>query len=275
MRVANSETMIIEQFADLLFESEVKRRPVPPLTDTHPELALESAYRIQQLNIERRTRAGETIIGHKIGLTGKPMQEKFGVSEPDFGHLLNTMLLDADAPLDLGPLIDPQIEVEPAFVLGRELRGPGLTVEDVIDATEYIVACYEIIDSRIVDWRIKLQDTVADNGSSARFILGREKIKPGNLVLDNLATELKLDGEIVDSGNTRAILGHPAMGIAWLGNKVSEFGVALEEGHVVLPGTCIRSFRLSGHQQAQGRIEGLGGESIDIIGTPYVSSQGQ
>ena len=275
MSVANSETMMIEQCADLLFESEVKRRPVPPLTETHPQLTLESAYRIQRLNIERRTRAGETIIGHKIGLTGKPMQEKFGVSEPDYGHLLNTMQLDAEAPLDLGSLIDPQIEVEPAFVLGRELRGPGLTVEDVIDATEYIVACYEIIDSRIIDWRIKLQDTVADNGSSARFILGRKKVKPGDLALDNLATELELDGENVAKGNTRAILGHPAMGIAWLGNSISGFGVTLEEGHVVLPGTCIRSFRLAGHQQARGSIEGLGGVSIEIIGTPYVSNQSQ
>jgi 2-keto-4-pentenoate hydratase len=262
----------LQGLADRLFDAESSRRPVLPLTEGYPDLSLEDAYRIQQLNIERRIRNGESIIGHKIGLTGAPMQEKFGVNEPDYGHLMNTMLLSASGPLDLSPLIDPQIEVEPAFILARELAGPGLTVEDVIEATDYVVACYEVIDSRIINWRIKLQDTVADNGSSARFILGSEKVKPDGLKLDDLDTRLEFDGQIVDTGNTRAILGHPARGIAWLGNKLAEFGIKLEAGHIVLPGTCIRSFRLLGHGVVKGSIAGLGSVAMEISGTPSVTS---
>lgn len=264
-------TYSLQTLADRLHQAELSKQPVPPLTDEVPELSLEEAYRIQQLNIERRLTTGETIIGHKIGLTGAPMQKKFGVSEPDYGHLMNTMLLSSEQPLDLSPLIDPQIEVEPAFILSRKLAGPGLTVEDVIAATDHVVACYEVIDSRIINWRIKLQDTVADNGSSARFILGSEKVSPGSLVLDDLDTRLEFDGNTVDTGNTSAILGHPARGIAWLGNKVAEFGITLEAGHIVLPGTCIRSFRLFGHREVRGSIAGLGSVTMQIEGAPTVT----
>ncbi len=212
-----------------------------------------------------------SIIGHKIGLTAKAMQELFGVREPDYGHLLNTMLHDARAPLDLGTLIDPQVEVEPAFVLGRRLQGPGVSIAAVLAATDYISVCLEIIDSRIIDWRIKLQDTVADNGSSARVVLGSMKVDPSGIGLDDLETELELDGSVVETGNTSAILGHPANGIAWLANRISEFGIALEPGHIVLPGTCTRSVRLRGHHQALGRIAGLGEVSLQLTGVPAVS----
>ena len=262
------------QLANSLFDAESERRSIAPLTDSCPDLELEDAYRIQQINVDRRIAAGEKIIGHKIGLTGKPMQEKFGVDEPDYGHLLDTMYQDEDEALDLEKLIDPQVEVEPAFILGKQLAGPGLTSADVIAATDYVVACFEVIDSRITDWRIKLPDTVADNGSSARFTLGTQKISPDGLELDNLETVLEIDGEIVDTGNTNAILGHPANGIAWLGNKVAEFGVVLEAGHVVLPGTCIRSFRISGHRKATGRIAGLGAVTLHIEGIPYSKNVG-
>jgi 2-keto-4-pentenoate hydratase len=272
MNQRNSKMHIVERLANRLYESEANRRPIPPLTDEYPDLNLETAYRIQQWNIERRLAQGEKLIGHKIGLTGKPMQEKFGVTEPDYGHLLDTMQLEIDAPLDLSPLIDPQIEVEPGFVLGKRLQGPGLDIEDVIAATEYVVACYEIIDSRIVNWRIRLQDTVADNGSSSRFILGTDKVDPRELALDDLETVLEFDGRVVESGNTRAILGHPARGIAWLGNRIAEFGVALEAGQVVLPGTCIRSSRLAGHRTVRGSIAGLGSVELKITGAPFISN---
>lgn len=273
----NRESIVpgnLSELAEKLYVAEIERQPIDPLTDACPELTLDDAYRIQQLNIERRVAAGARIVGHKIGLTGKPMQVKFGVDEPDYGHLLDCMYHDEEAPLDLGQLIDPQMEVEPAFVLGRRLAGPGLTIDDVIAATDHVVVCFEVIDSRIRNWRIKLADTVADNGSSARFTLGQDKIDPEGLALDNLQTELEVDGEIVESGNTRAILGHPANGIAWLGNKIGEFGVALEAGHAVLPGTCIRSFRIAGCHQARGRIAGLGEVILNFEGAPYAGRTG-
>jgi 2-keto-4-pentenoate hydratase len=197
----------------------------------------------------------------------------FGVSEPDYGHLLDTMMHDERTPLDLGALIDPQIEVEPAFVLGSRLSGPGVGVADVLAATDHIRVCFEVIDSRITDWQVRLQDTVADNGSSARVVLGAVKADAADLELGNLETELELDGVVVETGNTRAILGHPAKGIAWLANRIAEFGLTLDAGHVVLPGTCTRCVRIGGHTRAAGRIEGLGEVTLQLVGAPSVPNK--
>jgi 2-keto-4-pentenoate hydratase len=231
------------------------------------------AYRIQQANVERRLARGERVVGHKIGLTARAMQELFRVNEPDYGHLLDTMLHDERVPLDLGTLIDPQIEVEPAFVLGSRLQGPNVGVVDVLAATEYVCVCFEVIDSRIVDWRVRLQDTVADNGSSARVVLGALKADPAALELDNLETELEVDGIVVETGNTSAILGHPANGIAWLANRIWEFGLTLDAGHVVLPGTCTRCVRIGGYRHVAGRIEGLGEVTLQLVGAPSVPNK--
>lgn len=266
------ENPLVRRLAEELHRAEIDRRPIEPLTRTHPELSLDEAYGIQQFNVDRRLNRGERIIGHKIGLTARAMQVKFGVDEPDYGHLLDTMWLDGRAPLDMGALIDPQIEVEPAFVLGADLTGPGITIAEVIAATDYVSVCFEIIDSRIVDWRIRLQDTVADNGSSARVVLGAERHRPGDLTLDDMETELEVDGRVVETGNTSAILGHPAEGVAWLANAISRFGVGLKAGHVVLPGTCTRSYRINKHREARGRIQGLGEVRLALAGQPYVDT---
>jgi 2-keto-4-pentenoate hydratase len=265
----SAEQPSIRPLADELFRAEENRRPVEPLTQRHPALSLDDAYRIQQFNIDRRLAQGGRVIGHKIGLTARAMQIKFGVDEPDYGHLLDTMWLDGSDALDMGELIDPQIEVEPAFVLGADLSGPDVSIDDVMEATDYISVCFEIIDSRIVDWRILLQDTVADNGSSARVVLGEERHRAGDLRLDDMETELEVDGRVVETGNTSAILGHPAQGVAWLANAISRFGVGLKAGHVVLPGTCTRSYRINGHKEARGRIHGLGEVRLALTGRPF------
>jgi 2-keto-4-pentenoate hydratase len=264
---------LIARCAAELHRAESSRRPTAPLTRTYPQLTVPEAYRIQQANIERRLAGGERVVGHKIGLTARAMQEMFGVSEPDYGHLLDTMLHDERMPLDLTGLIDPQIEVEPAFVLGKRLKGPGVGVDDVLAATNHLRVCFEVIDSRIVDWQVRLQDTVADNGSSARVVLGALKIDPATLALDNLETELEVDGTVVETGNTSAILGHPANGIAWLANRLSEFGLTLDPGHVVLPGTCTRCVRIGGHRRVAGRIDGLGEVTLQLVGSPSVPNK--
>ena len=262
---------VIVRCADALYQAETTRRPIQPLTRAHADLSVADAYRIQQFNIERRLRSGQRIVGHKIGLTARAMQEKFGVNEPDYGHLLDAMVLDGTRALDLGTLVDPQIEVEPAFFLGRRLKGPGVTAAEVMAATEYVSVCFEIIDSRFIDWKVRLQDTVADNGSSARVVLGAKRVKPAALALDKLDTELEIDGKVMERGNTGEILGHPANGVAWLANYVGGFGVALETGHIVLPGTCTRSRRIYGCRRLVGRIAGLGEISLDVTGTPAVT----
>jgi 2-keto-4-pentenoate hydratase len=264
---------LIDRCAAVLDGAESSRRPIEPLTNRFPGLTVPEAYRIQQANVERRLKRGEHVVGHKIGLTARAMQEMFGVNEPDYGHLLDTMLHDERVPLDLSTLIDPQIEIEPAFVLGSKLQGPNVGVADVLAATEYVCVCFEVIDSRIIDWRVRLQDTVADNGSSARVVLGAFKADPNALELDNLGTELELDGVVRETGNTSAILGHPANGIAWLANRISEFGLRLDAGHVVLPGTCTRCVRIGGHSRVAGRIEGLGEVTLQLVGTPSVPNR--
>jgi 2-keto-4-pentenoate hydratase len=269
---ASSDTGIVDNCAAALAKAERSRQPIQPLTELFPQLSLIDAYGIQRANIARRTQTGERIVGHKIGLTARTMQELFGVDEPDYGHLLDTMMHDASLALDLSELIDPQIEVEPAFVLARPLAGPGLTGADVLSATAYISTCFEVIDSRIADWRIRVQDTVADNGSSARVVMGSRKVKPDALALDTLETVLELDGEIVERGNTSAILGHPANGVAWLANKLAEFGVTLEAGDVILPGTCTRCRRIAGHRVVRGNIAGLGDVSLQLQNAPSIIS---
>ena len=264
---------LIARCAAVLHGAESNRRPVEPLTNRFPELTVPEAYRIQQANVERRLARGEHVVGHKIGLTARAMQELFGVNEPDYGHLLDTMLHDERVPLDLSALIDPQIEIEPAFVLGSRLQGPNVGIADVLAATEYVCVCFEVIDSRIIDWRVRLQDTVADNGSSARVVLGAFRAAPNTLELDNLETELELDGVVRETGNTSAILGHPANGIAWLANRISEFGLTLDAGHVVLPGTCTRCVRIGGHARVAGRIEGLGEVTLQLAGAPSVPNR--
>lgn len=271
MNLDRERAALVDRCAGLLAQAEADRRPIEPLTAMFPQLDVADAYRVQQANVQRRLARGERIVGHKIGLTAKAMQELFKVDEPDYGHLLDTMMHPAGRPLGLETLIDPQIEVEPAFVLGRRLQGPGLSEADVLKATQCVMVCLEVIDSRIIGWRIRLPDTVADNGSSARVVLGPRMVPPAGLALDDLATELELDGKVVETGNTSAILGHPAKSIAWLANRIAAFGLALEPGHYVLPGTCTRSVRLRGHRRVAGRIAGLGEVVLQLQGRPAVT----
>jgi 2-keto-4-pentenoate hydratase len=270
--MSENDADLVARLASSLFVAEAERRPIDPLTDAYPDLSVTDAYRIQQTNVERRVSAGETVIGHKIGLTAKAMQDLFNVDEPDYGHLLNTMNHEQSQPLDLGELIDPQIEVEPAFVLGKPLAGPGVTKAEALAATDYVAVCFEVIDSRIVDWRIKLQDTVADNGSSARVVLGSQRTRPDDDALGNSHTVLEVDGVEVETGNTSAILGHPAVSVAWLVNKLAEFDVELQAGDIVLPGTCTRCYRIGGHRRIAGRIDGLGSVALELAGAPTVTN---
>ena len=147
-------------------------KPIDPFTETYPNITIGEAYRIQIITVERRVSEGRKVVGKKIGLTSPTMQQMFNVTEPDYGHLLDDMLVYQGEELSTSRLLQPRIEGEIAFVLERDLMGPGITPTDVIRATAGVIAALEIIDSRIRDWKIKIQDTVADNASSAAFVLG-------------------------------------------------------------------------------------------------------
>ncbi|MBC7325499.1 MAG: fumarylacetoacetate hydrolase family protein [Moorella sp. (in: Bacteria)] len=228
--------MNYQAIAAELLAAEVNCQPIEPLTATYPELTVEDAYRIQLAGIEMKLTKGRKVIGKKIGLTSKGMQQLLGVNEPDYGHLLDNMLLLAGEACRREELLWPRVEGELAFILKDTLKGPGVTIADVLRATEGIMPAFEIVDSRIRDWKIKLADTIADNASSARLVLGSRMVPVKDLDLRLIGMVLEKNGEVVSSGAGAAVWGHPAAAVAWLANKLAAFDIALEAGEIILSG---------------------------------------
>ena len=235
----------------------------PPAASS--EMTLADAYRIQMINVDRRVASGRRIVGRKIGLTSVAMQKMLGVSEPDFGHLFDEMLLANDAECRAETLMLPRVEPEIAFVLARELRGPGVTRQDVLLAADYVTPALEIIDTRIRDWKITLADTIADNASSARVVLGDRRTKPSTLDLAAVAMTLQKNGAVVENGVGSAVLGHPAEPVAWLANKLAEFGQTLAAGSVIIPGALCRAVDVGTGDSVIANFEGLGSVTVRFV----------
>ena len=228
---------IQQQLGDELFDALQARRTVPPLTSRHPEITIDDAYAIQQRMLARRLAAGERVVGKKIGVTSAAVMNMLGVFQPDFGWLTDGMVYNEGEAIPASTLIQPKAEGEIAFVLKKTLKGPGVTAADVLAATEGVMACFEIVDSRIQDWKIKIQDTVADNASCGVFVLGDRLVDPRDVDLVTVGMVLEKNGDIVATGAGAAALGHPANAVAWLANTLGQHGIALEAGEVVLSGS--------------------------------------
>lgn len=244
--------------ADLLWAAEQQRMPIPPLVHRYRELDVVDAYEIQLLNIARRRAEGASIVGHKVGLSSRAMQEMMGVDEPDYGHLLSDMVLFERQPIDASRYCYPRVEVEVGFILREPLPGEGCDEQDVLAATEAIVPSIELIDSRIEDWRISLVDTIADNASSAGLLLGTGRARPDEVDPADVAAVLHRNGEVVAKGHSSAVLGNPATAVAWLARTVAAFGVTLEAGHVILPGSCTQAIDVRPGDSFVAEFEGLG-----------------
>ncbi len=227
--------------ARLLREAEASRVAIAPLAGLFEGMDVTDSYEIQLINIALRLEAGATTVGHKVGLSSKAMQEMMGVDEPDYGHLLSDMACHEDVPVDTSAFLLPRVEPEVGFILGADLPGEGCTEADVLAATEALAPALELIDSRIADWKIALVDTIADNASSAGFVLGAARIRPSDIDLLTIPCVLRCNNEIVGEGRSDAILGNPVTSVAWLARKVASFGVRLKAGHVVLPGSVTRA----------------------------------
>lgn len=245
--------------AEDLYRAEINKTPISPLTETYPGMTVAQAYPVQLEGIairsERDSRRG---VGKKIGLTSLAMQKLFGVHEPDYGHLLDHMLVREGEAIETRDLIMPKVEGEIAFVLRRSLNGPGITLADVLRATEGVMASIEIIDSRIRDWKIKLPDTIADNASSARFVVGSRLVPLKRLDLRLLGMVLEKNGEVVSTAAGAAVLGHPAASVAWLSNKLGEFGIALKEGEIILSGALTAAVEARAGDSFLVSFQGLG-----------------
>jgi len=250
--------------ADALRDAEAGRRPIPPLRETWPEIDVVDAYEIQLLNIRRRLSAGAGVRGHKVGLSSKAMQDMMGVDEPDYGHLLTDMEVSSEEPVSVERYCYPRVEVEVAFVLGETLPGVGCTEGDVLRATRYVAPAIELIDSRIAEWDIRIADTIADNASSAGFVLGPERVSPHEVDLTAIEAVLMRNGEKVAEGRSDAVLGNPVTAVAWLADKVAGFGVTLEAGHVILPGSVHRAIDARPGDAFVADFEGFGSVHLNF-----------
>ncbi|MBM4302841.1 MAG: hypothetical protein FJ112_00775 [Deltaproteobacteria bacterium] len=234
--MALSQTQLLE-IADKLDRAEATCTPVPSLVETYPQMEQKDAYQIQWMVASRALRAQRHLVGYKIGLTSLEAQKHFKVFEPDYGHLFDSMSVNQDSELDLTKLIQPRIEGEIAFVLGRDLRGPGITPAHVMRAVEFVTTSFEIIDSRIQNWKITARDTIADNGSSARFVLSGKKQKLEGLNLAHLGMALSKNGEVVVTGSGAAVMGCPLNAVAFLANTLAVHDRGLLEGQIILSGS--------------------------------------
>ena len=226
--------------ARILLDAEREVKAAPQLLETFPGLEIADSYAIQEHVIAAKIEAGARLRGHKIGLTSKAMQATVGIDEPDYGHLLDNMFFaDGDA-IAADRYIVPRIEVELAFVLGQPLKGPGVTLFDVLRATEYVVPALELIDGR-TRYPRKIVDNIADNAAAAGVIVGGRVAKPLDVDLRWVGALLYKNGVIEEPGVSAGVLGHPALGIAWLANKVAPFGTTLEAGHFLLAGSFTRT----------------------------------
>ncbi|WP_405179333.1 2-keto-4-pentenoate hydratase [Nocardia sp. NBC_01377] len=246
------------QLAEELDVAERERVAIDKLVDRHPDLDVVDAYEIQLINIRRKIAAGAEVVGHKVGLSSKAMQQMMGVDEPDYGHLLADMEVFEEAPVDTRRYLFPRVEVEVGFVLGADLPGADCTEQDVLAATVAYAPAIELIDSRIKDWNIGLCDTISDNASSAGFVLGRERVVPKDIDIKAIDAVLTRNGEVVAEGRSDAVLGDPVIAVAWLARKVASFGVRLKAGDIVLPGSCTRAIDVRPGDSFHADFAGLG-----------------
>jgi 2-oxopent-4-enoate/cis-2-oxohex-4-enoate hydratase len=255
----------IQHYGDELYTALLERKAVDPLTDREPSITIEDAYQIQLRMIQRRLDAGETIVGKKIGVTSKVVMDMLKVNQPDFGQMTSGMVFNEGDAIRADSMIAPKAEAEVAFVLKSDLMGPGVTAADVLRATDFVVPCFEIVDSRIRDWKIKIQDTVADNASCGVLTLGGVRRSPRQLDLALAGMVLEKNGEVISTSTGAAVQGSPANAVAWLANTLGRLGIGLKAGEVILSGSQSPLVPVKAGDNLRCDVGGLGGTSVRFI----------
>ncbi len=256
----------LAELAERLWRAESDGVAVPPLTADVPDLTVDDAYAVQTRNVDRRVAAGAVIRGRKVGLTSRPVQALLGVHEPNFGVLLDDMFVDEADEVPVEALLQPRVESEIAFLMGGDLAGPGVTTPDALAAIGGVLPAVEVVDSRIADWRIRIADTVADNASSARVVVGARMVPVTAVDLRLLGVLFLRNGSPVESGAGAAVLGNPARCVAWLANKLGSFGSGLRRGDVVLSGALHRMVPVRPGDCFQARFAHLGSVTVQFTG---------
>jgi len=254
----------IEALGDELYAALRARRTLSPLTQRWPEITIQDAYHVSLRMVNRRIEDdGERIIGKKIGVTSRAVQDMLGVFQPDFGYLTDKMQYPNGGPMPISEqLIQPRAEGEIAFHLQGDLKGPGITNDDVLDATAYVMPCFEVVDSRVHDWKVRIQDTVADNASCGLFVLGDEHADPRGLDFPSLKMRVYKNGKFLSEGLGSAALESPLNCVSWLANTLSEFGIGLNAGDVVLSGSLVPLEPVVAGDEMRLEVEGIGSASV-------------
>lgn len=263
-RAPGGEPPTLEDLAAQLHEAELTRCTVPPLSEQAPGLNVADSYRIQQLNVSRRLQDGGVVVGQKVGLTSVAMQEQLGVDEPDYGVLFADMLVDDGQPISMSGLIQPRVEAEVAFIMERELCGPGVTEADALEALAGALPVIEVIDSRITEWKIGLTDTIADNASCAKVVRGKVVTPISEVDLRTIGMVLTVNGEVISTAAGAAVLGNPVRGLVWLANKLAEFGVSLRPGDLVLAGALHASISVTDGTSVHAEFADIGGVTAEF-----------
>lgn len=259
-------TSLINTLGDELFEALQQRTSIKPLTDRRPDLTIDDAYYISLRMLARRQSLGEEVVGKKIGVTSKVVQEMLGVHRPDFGFLTQTMEYPNKGEIPIqGHLIQPRAEAEIGFKLKKDLKGPGVTEADVLAATDYIMPCFEIVDSRIDNWQIKIQDTIADNASCGVYVLGEGQADPNEIDLANILVTVKKNGQFLSEGKGSAVQGNPLTAVAWLANTLGEYDIPFLAGEVILSGSLVPLEPVQAGDQMEMTLTGVGTCHIQFV----------
>ncbi|WP_439888356.1 fumarylacetoacetate hydrolase family protein [Pseudomonas sp. MBLB4123] len=255
-----------DQHAEALYQALSSGTTLQPLTARWPAISIEDAYHISLQVVQRRVAAGDAIVGKKIGVTSAAVQRMLDVHQPDFGFITRDMSFADGAAISLSAnkLIQPRAEGEIAFKLKRDLVGPGVTEQDVLDATECVMPCFEIVDSRIHDWKIRIQDTVADNASCGVFVLGAERVDPRELDLPNLRMRVFKNGAQISEGLGSAVQGNPLTAVAWLANTLGAFGIPFKAGEIILSGSLVPLEPARAGDRFELTIDGLGSARLSF-----------
>ncbi|AQT81818.1 2-keto-4-pentenoate hydratase [Mycolicibacterium litorale] len=269
--VAPAATDAVDLSARTLLEAYRTHQPIAPLVSTFPGLTIDDAYRIQLAQVDTWLAGGRRILGRKVGLTSPAMQAQMKVTQPDFGHLMDDMFIPEHVPVAAGRFLQPRAEPEVAFVLGRDLAGPGVTVAAAAAAVDFVLPALEIIDSRIADWRIGIVDTIADNASSGGVVLGSAVRGIGEVDLRLGGCVLHRNGEIAGTGAGGAVLGSPLNSLAWLANTLGCRGEGLRAGQVILPGSITASVPFGPGDVITATMAGLGSVTA-VIAAPEEQS---
>jgi 2-oxopent-4-enoate hydratase len=251
--------------AESLYHAQQTLTTIAPISDTHPEITIDDAYAIQQYITKKRLESGQKIVGRKIGLTSKVMQDLFNVNEPDYGTIFEDLVYPNRCVIKKDKMIQARVEAEVAFILKQDLLGPNITALQVLQATEGVMPCLEIIDSRIENYRIKIQDTIADNASCWGVILGSKLSHPLGIDYSVLGLTVYKNGEVAATATGAAVLGNPLNSVAWLANKMLEYGVVLKAGDIVISGSLIGAFPIDKGDVVQANFDRIGEVSV-IIG---------